>query len=69
MARKKGMVTPGHPTTQTHSRSKPRKEHKMEDNDVDQNNPGNLTADEWQEIYGNMNDFEGFLDHDHSMDH
>ena len=39
------------------------------DDDRDPNNPVDVDADTWGEIYGRMDDFEGFLDHDHSMDY
>ena len=37
--------------------------------DLDEENPVDCDADAWAEIYSGMDDFEGFLDHDHSMDH
>jgi hypothetical protein len=39
-----------------------------EDDDLDPNNPVDCDAETWDRIYGEMDDFEGFLDHDHSMD-
>ena len=38
------------------------------DDDLDENNPIDLSSEEWAEIYGQMEDFEGYLDNDHSMD-
>ena len=43
--------------------------HDVLDDDRDPNNPVDVDADTWGEIYGRMDDFEGFLDHDHSMDY
>ena len=37
--------------------------------DLDETNPVDCDAATWGEIYGRMEDFEGHLDHDHSMDH
>lgn len=46
-----------------------KKGHMTEPNDRDESNPVELTADEWSEIYARMDDYEGFIEHDHSMDH
>lgn len=40
-----------------------------EKSDRDDNNPVELTADEWSNIYGEMDDCEGEICHDHSMDY
>ena len=40
-----------------------------EKSDRDETNPVELTADEWSEVYANMDDYEGFIAHDHSMDY
>jgi len=37
--------------------------------DTDPNNPVDCDADTWAELYGEMDDFEEFLDNDHSMDY
>jgi hypothetical protein len=37
------------------------------DDDRNQNNP--CEDVDWGEVYGNMYDFDDFLDHDHSMDY
>ena len=37
--------------------------------DNDPNNPVDMSADDWLEVYSRMDDPEGFLDHDHSMDY
>jgi len=39
------------------------------DDDRDPNNPVEMDGDDWMEVYRKMKDFEGFLDHDHSMDY
>lgn len=40
-----------------------------DNSDRDDNNPVDLTADDWSEIYGEMDDPESFIDNDHSMNY
>lgn len=39
-----------------------------EKSDRDDNNPVEQTAEQWSETYARMDDYEGFIEHDHSMD-
>lgn len=39
-----------------------------EKSDRDESNPVEQTAEQWSETYAKMDDYEGFIEHDHSMD-
>ena len=39
------------------------------EDDRDQNNPVEMDLDRWAEFYAGLDDFEDYLDHDHSMDY
>lgn len=39
-----------------------------EQDDRDERNPVEQTSEQWSETYGKMDDYEGFIEHDHSMD-
>jgi uncharacterized protein (DUF1499 family) len=40
-----------------------------EPSDRDDNNPVDVSADTWSEIFSKIDDFEFFLEHNHSMDY
>lgn len=39
------------------------------DDDLDQENPNEMDAEDWEEFYGTVEDFEDYLNNDHSMDY
>ena len=39
------------------------------DNDLNQEDPVDLTQEEWSEFYRKLDDYEGYLDYDMSMNY
>lgn len=40
----------------------------LDNSDRDDNNPVDMTSDDWAEFYSKRRDFDDYLDNDHSMD-